>query len=339
MKGLKVRLIVVVAALVALQAGSAAADVKTQERTLVKFEGMLGRMVGLFGGKAAREGMVNTVAVKGDRKMTSNGDTGEIVDLAEEKVYQIDFDKKSYTVVTFEQLRKQMQEAQRKAQENARNAKPEQQQAKGDEPQMEVDFDLKETGQKRMLLGHETREVVMTITVREKGKTLEQNGGLVLVSNMWLAPQIPALKEQMEFDQRYARQLLADAWTTENLQQMAAAMAMYPGIKDAMDRMKKENVNLSGSPLLTTMTFQAVQSAQQAAQVEKESEERDSGGGGLMGGLARRMMKKKQDASDEKAAAAPGRSTIFTSTVEVQSIATTVQTSDVALPAGLKLRN
>ena len=48
------------------------ADVKTQERSQMKFEGVLGRVVGLFGGKAAREGIVNTIAVKGDRKMESS---------------------------------------------------------------------------------------------------------------------------------------------------------------------------------------------------------------------------------------------------------------------------
>lgn len=333
---LNVRPIVMMAVVVALGAGDAAADVKTQERTVVKFEGMLGRMVGLFGGKAARDGIVNTVSIKGDRKMTSNGDTGEIIDLAEEKIYQIDFDKKSYTVMTFEQLRKQMQEAQRKAQESA--GKAQQEKPKGDQPQMDVDFDLKETGQKRSIAGYDTREVVMTITVREKGKTLEQNGGLVLTANMWLAPQIAALKEQMDFDMRYAKKLLSETWTAENMQQMAAAMAMYPGMKEAMERMKKENVNMSGSPLLTTTTFQAVQSAQQAAQAEKQSEERDSGGGGLMGGLARRMMKKK-DAPEEKEAAAAGRATIFTSTTEVQSIATSVAATDVGLPAGFKEKN
>ena len=48
------------------------ADVKTQNRTPVKFEGALGRIVNLFGGKGAREGIVSTVALKGD-SVTING--------------------------------------------------------------------------------------------------------------------------------------------------------------------------------------------------------------------------------------------------------------------------
>ena len=83
------------------------ADVKTQERTRVQFEGALGKIVNFFGGKAAREGIVSAVAVKGDRMMSTTDTTGEIVDLKEEKVFQLDMKKKTYTVVTFAEMRKQ----------------------------------------------------------------------------------------------------------------------------------------------------------------------------------------------------------------------------------------
>ena len=71
------------------------ADVRTEEKTLVKFEGMLGRMIGMFGGKAAREGLVSTVAVKGDRKLVITGDSGQLFDLKEEKVYELDMKDKT----------------------------------------------------------------------------------------------------------------------------------------------------------------------------------------------------------------------------------------------------
>jgi hypothetical protein len=47
----------------------ASADIKVQDRTAVEFEGVLGGVVNLFGGKAAREGITSTVAVKGDRRV------------------------------------------------------------------------------------------------------------------------------------------------------------------------------------------------------------------------------------------------------------------------------
>jgi len=68
-------------------------------------EGMMGRMMGMFAGKAAKEGVISTVAVKGNRKITTSENTGEIIDLGEQKIYQLDLKKKNYEVVTFEEMR------------------------------------------------------------------------------------------------------------------------------------------------------------------------------------------------------------------------------------------
>src|SRR5215510_412598 len=111
------RMITVAALAVCLAAGAAhslKADVKSDEKGLVKFEGGLGRVVGIFGGKAAREGVKSTVAVKGDRKISTNDTNGQIVDLAEEKLYELDVRKKTYTVTTFAELRRRMEEARKK---------------------------------------------------------------------------------------------------------------------------------------------------------------------------------------------------------------------------------
>jgi len=69
---------------------SVKADVRADQKSRVEFAGMLGRMFSMFGGKSAREGTTSIVAVKGDRKATLNDTTGQIVDLAEEKVYDLD---------------------------------------------------------------------------------------------------------------------------------------------------------------------------------------------------------------------------------------------------------
>ena len=145
---------------------------------------MLGRVFNLFGGKAAREDVTSTVAVKGNRKVTTTGSTSQIVDLSEEKIYDLDLRKKTYKVTTFAQLRKEMEEAQRRAEEEARREAPAE--ARGQEPQkaekpekeVEVDFDVKKTGETKSLAGFNTSRSIMTITVREKGKTLEQSGGI-----------------------------------------------------------------------------------------------------------------------------------------------------------------
>src|SRR5579859_7975476 len=140
-----------------LSAGLLQADVRTQEKSQVQFPGMLGRMVNLFGGKAAREGVTDTVVVKGNRKITINDTTGRIIDLDEEKIYDLYIKSKSYKVMTFDDLRRQMEQAEQRAKAEQEKSQPSS--APKSEPpdpnakQMQIDFDLKETGQKKNIDG------------------------------------------------------------------------------------------------------------------------------------------------------------------------------------------
>jgi hypothetical protein len=314
------------------------ADVRADEKTRVELAGMLGRMMNLFGGKAAREGVTSSVAVKGDRKATLNDTTGQIIDLSEEKIYDLDLKKKTYKVTTFAEVRRRMEEAKKKAEEDARKegARDKEKAAEPDpnQKQVEVDFDVKNTGQKKAINGFDTREAVMTITVREKGKTLEQGGGLVVTSDMWLAPKIAAMKEIAEFDARYAQKLYGTMLAGVSAEQMAAAMAMYPMMKQALGRMSTEGAKLEGTAIQTTTTMDAVPSAEQMAQESKaaESDSRPTGGGisGRLGGmLAKKIGPKKDDAGK-------ARSTFMTSNHEVLKVVTDVTPADVAVPVGFK---
>src|SRR6476661_443604 len=257
---------VVLLSIVAFSAVPAWADVKTREKTHVSLGGMLGKMFNLFGGKAAKEGVVSTTAVKGNRKITTNESTGQIIDLSEEKIYDLDMKKKTYEVTTFEQLRQKMREAREKAEKQAsqEQGKEEKQPEKGQpQKEYEVDFSVKETGQKKQLAGYDAREVIMTVTVREKGKTLEDGGGLVMNVDSWLGPQIPALKEVAEFELKYWKQLQGPDAMGMSPEQMAMVIAMYPAFKQAADRLQKESPKLQGTPLAPTTTVEGVKSKEE----------------------------------------------------------------------------
>jgi hypothetical protein len=332
---------VALAALVAAIAAPAGlrADVKTQEKTRVQFGGALGKMINFFGGKAAREGVTSTVALRGDRMLTTtDGNAGELVDLAEEKVYRIDFKKKEYQVVTFAEMRKQMEDAMRKAKEDTRETKEAEPGAKGEEPakEYEVDFAIKDTGQSKAIAGLTATEVLATVTVREKGKTLEQAGGMVMETNMWMTPSAPGLKEIADFRMKYFQKVYGGLFDAQ-AQGMAQAMAMYPMMQDAMKRMQNESKNMNGTPLATDMRFILVAGAEQQ-QAAKESEKEEKSApptsiGGLIGGFGRKMAKKKDE---PKADETPGRVTVMTSTTETLQINPSVADADVALPAGFK---
>jgi hypothetical protein len=320
----------VLLSLVALSVSPAWADVKTREKTHVSLGGMLGKIFNMFGGKAAKEGIVASTAVKGNRKITMNDSTGQIIDLGEEKIYDLDVKRKTYEVTTFEQLRQRMREAREKAekQSSEQQGKEDKQPEKGQpQKEYEVDFAVKETGQKKQLAGYDTREVIMTVTVREKGKTLEDAGGLVMNVDSWLGPQIPALKEMAEFDLKYWRQLQGPDAMGMSAEQMATVIAMYPAFKQAADRLQKESPKLQGTPLATTTTVEGVKSKEEAAQQTSESTPKSVGG--LGGMLARKMAKKDENANATRA-------TIFTAEHEVQEVQTSVAASDLEIPAGFK---
>ena len=324
------------------------ADVRTDQRTKFQLAGVLGRVVNIFGGRGAREGVTSTVAVKGNRKLTMNDTTGQIVDLGEEKVYDLDMKKKTFKVTTFAEFRRRLEEAQRQAAEDAKKA-----QAREDKPtetaqkdpaakevELEVDFDVKNTDEKKTVNGFDTHRAIVTVAVREKGKTIEQSGGLIMTTDLWLAPRIPAMKELQDFDIRYAKMMAGPMVAGASPQDMAAAMAMYPQMKPALAKMAAEGGKIEGTPILTTVTMDAVKSAEQMA------EEAKSGGvssgssgaapttvGGMLGGLARRGMKKEEKKEETTPSA---RVNFMTTTVEVLKLTTDVSAEFVGVPAGFK---
>ena len=340
----------------ALAAAPAQADIKKEERNQLSFAGALGKVVNFFGGKSAREGVVSSVAVSGDRKMTVSGDnTAQIIDLREEKIYDLDMRRKTYKVTTFEELRRQMREAEEKARQAAAQQSRESRPAEPAKPatkdpnqkEMEIDFDVKNTGQTKAINGFDTRQVVATITVREKGKKLEESGGLVMTVDTWLSKSAPSMKEVADFDRRYFEKLAGpiSAADMQQMQQMASAMVMYPGLKDAFARLSKED--FGGTAIQTTTTTQAVKSAEQMKQEaagggsSASSDEKSNplSVGGAIGGFMRRRQQNQEKEAGAKPNADPSRATFMTMNNEVLKITTNVTAAEVAMPAGFKERN
>jgi hypothetical protein len=298
------------------------ADVKTKEQTNLKAEGFLGFFLNRT--KAgSKEGAVNTAAVKGNRKATTIEQTGQIIDLGEEKVYKLDFKKKEYTVETFDQIRQRMRDAAEKAREQqAKQAGQPKGEPQQPQKEYEVDFDVKDTGQKKQLLGYDTKETIMTVTVRQKGKTLDEGGGMVMTNDMWLAPSVTELKELADFDMRYWKALQEGSGIPSmSPEEMAQMLASMPLFGKAMERMQKDGSKLSGTAIDTTTTVEAVKDP-----AEAQSDQQSGAGGGIGGMLARKVMKKNDSP----------RSTPFTMHHQYLDISKSVDAADLAIPAGFK---
>jgi len=322
------------------------AALKKEEKAKIKMAGPLGMMMKMVMGRQAREGIVSSVALKGDRKLTRSGDTGRLIDMAEEKVYDIDFKHKTYSVLTFEQVRQQMLDAQRKMKEQ--QAKMEAERAKHpDEKMPEYDFEVnnKTTGEAKEINGFQTKQMITTITMKPKGQTVEQGGAMMMTVDQWLTPKVPGAKEEIDFELRFMKKV----GMTDMVQEMAAATAMYPGITDMAKRAKVEGEKLDGTPIYSVTTFDTIMSPEQQKQQDQQQAQSDSGGGGgisggLSGMLARKMMKKKKDDAPAEGSAtadtAPkGHTSLMTMTTEVLSLSTDATDADVALPEGFKAKD
>ena len=325
------------ACVVALASTTLSADVRTDQRVRFQLGGAIGKLVNMFGGKGAREGITSMVAVKGNRKVTMSDTTGQIIDLTEEKIYDLDVKKKTYTVTTFAALRKQMEDAKREAEKSAREERSQDEPSKPAEKdpnakEFEVDFDMKNTGVSKTINGFDTKQTVVTITVREKGKTLNDAGGMVMTTDLWNAPNAPSTKDLMDFDVKYAQQLYGPMVVGASAQDMAMAMAMYPQIKPALDKMRAEGTKVEGTAILTDIKMEAVPpgTANQSAEAIPAAEEpKKKGFGGMLGGL-KKMAEQSQNNQNSK----PQRAIIMTTSVEMLKLTTDVDAASVAMPAG-----
>jgi hypothetical protein len=334
----------VVVCLLIASSAVVSADIRSDQRVKFQLGGMVGKLVNMFGGKGAREGVVSTVALKGDRKATMSDTTGQIVDLSEEKIYDLDIRKKTYKVTTFAQLRAEMEKAQREAEKAAREERPSEPSKPAEkdpnEKEFEVDFDLKNTGASRSINGFDTKQTVMTITVREKGKTLNESGGIVMTTDMWMAANAPSTKELIDFERRYAQQLYGPAMTGASAADMAMAMAMYPQMKPALEKMRAEGTKIEGTAILTEMKMEAVPpgtadtTAEALPAPEAQPEQKKGRFGGLMGGLKKmaEASQQQQKSGEQK----PQRSIFLTTSVEMLKLTTDVTADAVAIPAGFR---
>jgi hypothetical protein len=289
-------------------------------------EGFIGGMITKMAGGGGEN--ASKMSLKGDRMATIGETTGSIVDLKEQKIYSLDMKKKEYTVLTFAEMRAQMEEAKKNLEQQkqsmSQSDKDSLQQAQ--QAAKNIDYDIKttETGQKKQIAGYDTHEVVLTVAMHEKGKAIEESGGLVLTSNIFLGPKVPAMDELYQFSVRMMKAIFGETFTGLDMRTSTMATSIIPGFGEAMARQAAELQKLSGTALSTTTVVEGVKSAEQMKQAGSSQ---PTSGGGIGGLLAKKMMTK---------GGAQQRTKALTTTRDVLSIGTTVSASDLEVPAGFK---
>jgi hypothetical protein len=326
------RLVILSLLILALTVPAVFASATVEQHTTMKFGGMIGRMANRFGGKAAKEGLDSLTVVKGDRRISRNGDMAEIVDLGEEKIYTLNAKNQTYTVMTFAEFRKQFEDMKKQMDSSSAEGSGEKRQGS----EYTVDVDVRETGAKDSIGGFEAKQVIVTVTSHEKGKKLEESGGGVLTADMWMAPKVAALDEVAAFERRYLQKIWGD---TLDVRSFAALAAMAPGFADAMKKFQQKSESLTGTPVRTTMTYESVAgTAPRQAEQSDSSVDPAAGAARMIGGLLAKRAKKTEATEQGTAAGAANRSMLFTSTNVLTKAALTADEAQLAIPADYKLK-
>ncbi|MGB8534972.1 MAG: hypothetical protein WCD57_01045 [Acidobacteriaceae bacterium] len=352
------------------------ADASYQETTQITGGSMVAPLKSMgFLSKSLRDMLApttTTTMVHGNQKAVVSKDFTEITDLDKETVTHIDNLHKTYTVVTFAQMRqafqqmpKQMEQAQDKAkQEQA----PQPQRPKSD-VKTSFDVSVKNTGATKEINGLTAQEQLVTLQMHATDPNAAATQGpnavtYVVTTDAWITPDPPEVKEIQDFDKRFGQKLMEGvdlsafkAQMTHNMSQspeMSQLFAGKPGSADAMAEMGKEMAKLQGTRVMevTRMGGSATgpAGAQNSDPPPTTTSANSNGsmagmlgsalGGSVLGGFHK---KKPQPASDTPTTTTNSDGTQTTSTTLME---TTVQRSNFSqasvsstnfeVPAGFK---
>lgn len=311
---------------------------------LMKMANMSGRTTTTISGDRARtdsdlqfeSGMMRTLA-------RGVGQSTEIVRLDQDKIYQLNLKKQTYTETTFAEQRALMQQAMEKSQQ----AQASQQQAASgvDESQCEWSepkADVKKTGEKATIGGFAAERVTITATQACKDKKTGQVCEFGLALDQWLAPNFEASAETLAYQRAYAEKLGLTASSSRDFSERAQSMfSRYKGIWTEVAAKMKD---VEGYPVKSSFGLGVG-----GAQCQSTQQTQASGGpaeppslGGALGGALGGMFGRKKEAAQPIPTTAPmvlpnGMMPLMTVSTELVSINRNAASPDAfEVPAGFK---
>jgi hypothetical protein len=357
-----------VLALMLAAPASMLADYSYQETTQITGGSVVSmlKMAGALSSQARKAGepVVSSIYLKGNRLANVSADSIEIIDLDKETVTHVDVAKRTYTVLTFQQMKDQVANA-RKQMESQPAPKPAAQPAappaNPDNVQLSFDVKVRETGATKVVSGLDAKEAIMTMTMNATDQTTQQTGAMAVTNDMWLVPEVPGYAQIGEFYKRMAGKM--GSMTAGIGMDLSKMVAQTPGASQALTDMGKEMQKIKGVPILqimrmgTTINGQPLPAASEAPLPPDNTPAMPSGSDiakqsaasaitshlGALGGFGG-FGKKKQaapppaDPATNSANATPTSSVLMESQTTVSTFSSaSVDESHFAIPAGYKL--
>ena len=296
-------------------------------------------------------GKVKTrVWLKGDAKREEVGERSvTITRLDRETVYTVDLKGKSYSKVTFAEMREEMKRALEELYKS-----PQEVEGK----RLGKDYDLaevsvKDTGRNATIAGFPSKEMLLSVTAQGTDPETGKPATFVMDNSVWLTNAFEGWNEVTAFDRKLGEKLgmaqaLAKSGTVDGVQKSDA-------FRKARIRMTEASSRLEGFPVRVETRFglpippQQAQAeretpAKAAATPEPERDQTPRGGGGvggvggLLGKIGKKVGKKDRKESPENGAEpTEGSASAFSFIVEVQDASVTPAGPDrFEVPGGFR---
>jgi len=256
---------VVIAGAMACSFSPLLADFSYQEKSTVTGGAMasLMKVAGAFS-KTAREPMVATVAVKGDRMVRRSETHVVITDLVAETITQIDLQKRTYSVMTFAQMKAMLEQMQAQMKQNqAQNAN-----------QMSFKVSAQKTDNHKSIAGVDSSEVIVKMEMQGTDQQSGQQGGMVITTDVWVATAPNGYAEVRDFYRRMGEKL---NWTPGG-----SMFQSNPQVSEGMAEVYKEMGKLDGMPVFETVSMGVTGASgtaagsQPAAQTQQQDQQQPS---------------------------------------------------------------
>jgi hypothetical protein len=250
------------------------ADASYQETTQITGGSMVAPLKSMsFLSKSMRDMLApttTTTMIHGNQKAAVSKDFTEITDLDKETVTHIDNLHKTYTVVTFAQMRQafqQMPKQMEQAQDKAKQAQAQQPPPPKSDLKTSFDVSVKNTGVTKEISGLTAQEQLVTLQMHVTDPNAPPTQGpnavtYVVTTDAWITPDPPEVKEIQDFDKRFGQKLMegvdlsafkAQLTQMHDMSQnpgMSQMFAGKPGSAEAMAEMGKEMAKLQGTRVM-----------------------------------------------------------------------------------------
>ena len=244
-------------ALLVFASTPAHADFKYTDTSSITGGSLKGMMktVSVFSKQAsqAMKPTVTTHYLKGDRlRMDSSDGQIQIIDLAARTFTTIDTQKKTYTQITFDQLKAAMQNAQQQAEQQKAEKQPKQQDVNANVSAKITVTPGTGSRQIQGLTANEMKiQIDMEIQAQDNSQPASQQAGPVSGTittsiDSWVAPSVPGYEELSDFFQRMGKEI--DWVPPSNIH-------IDPRVSQSMDEVQKNQSKYKGLPLIQYMSM------------------------------------------------------------------------------------